>query len=153
MSELGKIFELDYNSGRKVIYPVVYENNSYYYCKVYGSDDLRTFGKYGIISFKEYEEHKIEFCEEKRYIHVYMTNKECKDGYNFPEIKFSTIDWKIVDFNKRIRNLQSSIGNRNRQINECQADIDRFNKSIADYEAKIEDLMKLKLEGKEEIYG
>ena len=45
MSNLGKIYVVDLESRVREAYPIVYENNYLYVCKVYGSYNTKTFFK------------------------------------------------------------------------------------------------------------
>lgn len=43
MSKLGKVYEINIKFKDKRIYPVVYMNKSYLYCKQYGCDELHVY--------------------------------------------------------------------------------------------------------------
>ena len=45
MSNFGTIYEINLKTRMKNLYPVVYENEKYYVCKVHGCSDIRTFPK------------------------------------------------------------------------------------------------------------
>ena len=45
MSNLGTVYELNLKTRMKNLYPVVYENQNYYVCKVHGCSDIKTFHK------------------------------------------------------------------------------------------------------------
>ena len=60
MSKLGKIFIVRYRTGEysKEVYPIVYENQERYVCKVPGCYEIREFVKdnsrYGVITVEEF---------------------------------------------------------------------------------------------------
>ena len=64
MSKLGKIFIVRYNTGEysKEVYPIVYENQERYVCKVPGCHEIREFikdnSRYGVITVEEYESYE-----------------------------------------------------------------------------------------------
>ena len=45
MSNIGTVYELNFKTRMKNLYPVVYENGKYYVCKVHGCHDIKTFPK------------------------------------------------------------------------------------------------------------
>lgn len=45
MSNIGTVYELNLKTRMKNLYPVVYENEKYYVCKVHGCHDIKTFHK------------------------------------------------------------------------------------------------------------
>ena len=45
MSNIGTVYELNLKTRMKNLYPVVYENEKYYVCKVHGCHDIKTFPK------------------------------------------------------------------------------------------------------------
>ena len=45
MSKFGTVYEINLKTRMKNLYPVVYENEKYYVCKVHGCSDIRTFPK------------------------------------------------------------------------------------------------------------
>lgn len=81
MSNLGTIYEINTNMNRKDKYPIVYMNKTWYYCKQYGSDELKRFYITHCYSLVEYNE---KICKENRfYGNVFVSAKE---NINFPEI-------------------------------------------------------------------
>lgn len=81
MSNLGTIYEIDTNRNRKDKYPIVYMNKTWYYCKQYGSDELKRFYITHCYSLAEYNE---KICKENKfYGNVFVSAKE---NINFPEI-------------------------------------------------------------------
>ena len=45
MSNIGTVYEINLKTRMKNLYPVVYENEKYYVCKVHGCHDIKTFLK------------------------------------------------------------------------------------------------------------
>ena len=81
MSNLGTIYEIDTNRNRKDKYPIVYMNKTWYYCKQYGSDELKRFYITHCYSLAEYNK---KICKENKfYGNVFVSAKE---NINFPEI-------------------------------------------------------------------
>ncbi len=55
MSNLGTVYELNLKTRMKNLYPVVYENQNYYVCKVHGCSDIKTFHKTSLIHSSSWE--------------------------------------------------------------------------------------------------
>lgn len=45
MSNIGTVYEINPKNRMKNLYPVVYENKSYYVCKVHGCSDIKSISK------------------------------------------------------------------------------------------------------------
>lgn len=70
MSKLGSIYVININKRRKDIFPVIYKNNEYIYCKVHGSNQLREFKVHDV---REYEMFKAKYeCGDIAHSHDYV---------------------------------------------------------------------------------
>ena len=82
MSKLGKIFIIRYNTDgySKEVYPVVYENQERYVCKVPGCYEIREFikdnSRYGVITVEEFYREVQMGLNPSHACKVFVSNKD-----------------------------------------------------------------------------
>ena len=121
MSNLGTVYYVDLGNGVKRNYPVVYLNNSYYYCKVYGCDTLEHFRRDNspylyrphTFNLDEYLEKIKHDSKWRGYVYV-----PPHQNYNFPELKEGSLYHRLAQVEKSIKDLLNGIENRKTKIAE-----------------------------------
>lgn len=146
MSKLGTIYEINYKENRKELYPIVYENQELYVCKVHGCSEVKIFRKYGghpftYSAFKDFT--KTEDFNIKQTYYVKVDAKEpnefselCTFGYQYLKLeelqrKRSKIEVAIDDYEDRIKTLKGWIEDLQYQKKELDGYIIELSKEIA----------------------
>lgn len=116
MSNLGKVYELNFKNGTKQVYPVVYENKSRYYCKKYGCDELAYFRKreegtlytytWTVYPYEKYLELNDKFKREKGFVYVYIGPH---DNQTFEELRECTFNYQLEHLKKMASVKQNTI--------------------------------------------
>ena len=138
MSKLGYVYKLHqtFQNGvwtkYKQKYPVVYENKSLYYCKVYGTDELLKLYKdenisifYHVFTLDEYLAQKDNIFNtpvwegDNRFCYVFVNSYK---EYDFPEFnKLDDIDIEIMQQEKIVTGLELKLKNTKYAI-KCKKD-------------------------------
>lgn len=146
MSKLGTIYEINYKENRKELYPIVYENQELYVCKVHGCSEVKIFRKYGghpftYSAFKDFT--KTEDFNIKQTYYVKVDAKEpnefselCTFGYQYLKLeelqrKRSNIEVAIDDYEDRIKTLKGQVEDLQHQKKELDGYIIELSKEIA----------------------
>lgn len=146
MSKLGTIYEINYKENRKELYPIVYENQELYVCKVHGCSEVKIFRKYGghpftYSAFKDFT--KTEDFNIKQTYYVKVDAKEpnefselCTFGYQYLKLeelqrKRSSIEFNITEYEYRIEELKDRIEEFKVHKKELDSEIIELSKEIA----------------------
>ena len=145
MSNIGTIYVLNFKTGGKQVFPIVYENKLKYFCKEHGSYDLRSFYKdkkyyNGVYTLNEYMEKSNQL---KHYrssnIKVFV---EAGNKYNFPELNDVSISCAIESLRKDIDDRKNKILGLTMRFKRIPDEINSLKKEIEELEEKIYSLEK-----------
>ena len=149
MSKLGKIFIVKYRTGEysKEVYPVVYENQERYVCKVPGCHEIREFIKgnscYGVISVEEfYREVQMGLNPSHAY-KVFVSNQDKIDFEKYRtvspnEINLKKLEAKLDYDEKRIEIWKNEIEVTKKRIDDMQVTNRQTRTKIAQLKVLIE---------------
>lgn len=147
MSELGKIYEVDFNRGYKCSYPVVYKNNTYYYCKEFGTDRLKIFCEATVYTLEEYKD-KIEINGLKG---CYLVFVDCKENYFFNELKFNSFEYKYESLKRQKTKIEKAIADQEMQMKTLVVSIKKNKEKLNNIEEEIKKTLKLAALQQEEL--
>ena len=131
MSKLGKIFIVRYRTGEysKEVYPIVYENQERYVCKVPGCHEIREFikdnSRYGVISVQEfYREVQMGLNPSHAY-KVFVSNQDKIDFEKYRtvspnEINLKKLEAKLDYDEKRIEIWKNEIEDTKKRIEDMK---------------------------------
>ena len=149
MSKLGKIFIVKYRAGEysKEVYPIVYENQERYVCKVPGCYEIREFikdnSRYGVITVEEfYREVQIGLNPSHAY-KVFVSNKDKIDFEKYRTVSTNEIDLKKLETKlnydeKRIEIWENEIEDTKKRIEDMKVTNRQTKAKIAQLKALIE---------------
>lgn len=149
MSKLGKIFIVKYRTGEysKEVYPVVYENQERYVCKVPGCHEIREFikdnSRYGVISVEEfYREAQMGLSTLHEY-KVFVSNQDKIDFEKYRtvspnEINLKKLEAKLNYDEKRIEIWKNEIEDTKKRIEDMKVTNRQTRAKIAQLKALIE---------------
>ena len=149
MSKLGKIFIVRYRTGEysKEVYPIVYENQERYVCKVPGCYEIREFTKdnsrYGVISVQEfYREVQMGLNPSHAY-KVLVRNQDKIDFEKYRtvspnEINLKKLEAKLDYDEKRIEIWKNEIEDAKKRIEDMKVTNKQTRTRIAQLKALIE---------------
>lgn len=149
MSNIGTIYELNLKTRMKNLYPVLYENDKYYVCKVHGSHDIKTFPKSSCAedaswkaitykSFKKfYEDGKYADWNNKIFVFVKVREPACFESFmemtpdeHRLEILEKNLNWAKQNLNRTTRNLEYA----KKAVEEAKEKVKALEKEKADIE-------------------
>lgn len=148
MSKLGKIFVVRYRTGEysKEVYPVVYENQERYVCKVPGCHEIREFikdnSRYGVISVEEfYREVQMGLNPSHAY-KVFVSNQDKIDFEKYRtvspnEINLKKLEAKLDYDEKRIEIWKNEIEDTKKRIEDMKVTNKQTRTKIAQLKALI----------------
>lgn len=149
MSKLGKIFIVRYRTGEysKEVYPIVYENQERYVCKVPGCYEIREFikdnSRYGVISVQEfYREVQMGLNPSHAY-KVLVRNQDKIDFEKYRtvspnEINLKKLEAKLDYDEKRIEIWKNEIEDAKKRIEDMKVTNKQTRARIAQLKALIE---------------
>ena len=149
MSKLGKIFIVKYRAGEysKEVYPVVYENQERYVCKVPGCHEIREFikdnSRYGVITVEEfYREVQMGLSQSHAY-KVFVSNQDKIDFEKYRtvspnEINLKKLEAKLGYDEKRIEIWKNEIEDTKKRIDDMKVTNRQTKAKIAQLKALIE---------------
>lgn len=150
MSKLGKIFIVRYRTGEysKEVYPVVYENQERYVCKVPGCHEIREFikdnSRYGVISVQEfYREVQMGLNPSHAY-KVFVSNQDKIDFEKYRtvspnEINLKKLEAKLSYDEKRIEIWKNEIEDTKKRIEDMRITNRQTRAKIAQLKVLIEE--------------
>lgn len=150
MSKLGKIFVVRYRTGEysKEVYPVVYENQERYVCKVPGCHEIREFikdnSRYGVISVEEfYREVQMGLNPSHAY-KVFVSNQDKIDFEKYRtvspnEINLKKLEAKLDYDEKRIEIWKNEIEDTKKRIEDMRITNRQTRAKIAQLKVLIEE--------------
>ena len=125
MSNIGTVYELNLKTRMKNLYPVIYENKSYYVCKVHGCSDIKSISKSSsgydasrsaitYETFKKfYKDGKYAEWNHKIFVFVKAGEPACFEPFmemtpdeHRLEILEKNLNWAKQNLNRTIRNLE-----------------------------------------------
>ena len=148
MSKLGKIFIVRYRTGEysKEVYPIVYENQERYVCKVPGCYEIREFikdnSRYGVITVEEfYREVQMGLNPSHAY-KVFVSNQDKIDFEKYRtvstnEINLKKLETKLDYDEKRIEIWKNEIEDTKKRIDDMKATNKQTKAKIAQLKALI----------------
>lgn len=149
MSKLGKIFIVRYRTGEysKEVYPIVYENQERYVCKVPGCHEIREFikdnSRYGVITVEEfYREVQMGLSCTRDY-KVFVSNQDKIDFEKYRtvspnEINLKKLEAKLDYDEKRIEIWKNEIEDTKKRIDDMKVSNRQTKAKIAQLKALIE---------------
>lgn len=149
MSKLGKIFIVRYRTGEysKEVYPIVYENQERYVCKVPGCHEIREFikdnSRYGVISVQEfYREVQMGLNPSHAY-KVFVSNQDKIDFEKYRtvspnEINLKKLEAKLDYDEKRIEIWKNEIEDTKKRIEDMKVTNKQTRARIAQLKVLIE---------------
>ena len=149
MSKLGKIFIIRYSTGEysKEVYPIVYENQERYVCKVPGCYENREFikdnSRYGVITVEEfYREVQMGLNPSHAY-KVFVSNQDKIDFEKYRtvtsnEINLKKLEAKLDYDEKRIEIWKNEIEDTKKRIDDMKVTNRQTKAKIAQLKALIE---------------
>lgn len=149
MSKLGKIFIVRYRTGEysKEVYPIVYENQERYVCKVPGCYEIREFikdnSRYGVISVQEfYREVQMGLNPSHAY-KVLVRNQDKIDFEKYRtvspnEINLKKLEAKLNYDEKRIEIWKNEIEDTKKRIEDMKVTNRQTRAKIAQLKVLIE---------------
>lgn len=149
MSKLGKIFIVRYRAGEysKEVYPIVYENQERYVCKVPGCHEIREFikdnSRYGVITVEEfYREVQMGLNPSHAY-KVFVSNQDKIDFEKYRTVSPNEIDLKKLEAKldydeKRIEIWKNEIEDTKKRINDMKVSNRQTKAKIAQLKVLIE---------------
>ena len=158
MSNLGKIYEVDFINAVKNAYPIVYENADYYVCKKHGSTQLLTFYKkspmysskiYSIEKFNEIifnSKEKLSYSKfyvyEPPHTHFYFDScgYKTREALALLEKRRKTLLTAKTNHEFRLKQLNSEKCNVERLLNEIVLELAELENKIPELEQKIKNM-------------
>lgn len=149
MSKFGKIFIVRYRTGEysKEVYPIVYENQERYVCKVPGCYEIREFikdnSRYGVISVQEfYREVQMGLNPSHAY-KVLVRNQDKIDFEKYRtvspnEINLKKLEAKLDYDEKRIEIWKNEIEDAKKRIEDMKVTNKQTRARIAQLKVLIE---------------
>lgn len=145
MSNFGTVYEINLKTRMKNLYPVVYENEKYYVCKVHGCHDIKTFPKSSLWenaswSAVTYETFK-KFYEDNKYanwrnrIFVFVKNGEPACFEPFME---------MTSEERRLEILEKNINTAKNTLNRTIANLKYNEKCVENAKERVKTLEKEK---------
>lgn len=149
MSKLGKIFIVRYRAGEysKEVYPVVYENQERYVCKVPGCHEIREFikdnSRYGVITVEEFYREVQMGLNPLRDYKVFVSNQDKIDFEKYRtvspnEINLKKLEAKLDYDEKRIEIWKNEIEDTKKRIDNMKVTNRQTKAKIAQLKALIE---------------
>lgn len=149
MSKLGKIFIVRYRTGEysKEVYPVVYENQERYVCKVPGCHEIREFikdnSRYGVITVEEFYREVQMGLNPLRDYKVFVSNQDKIDFEKYRtvspnEINLKKLEAKLDYDEKRIEIWKNEIEDTKKRIDDMKVTNRQTRGKIAQLKALIE---------------
>ena len=149
MSKLGKIFIVRYRTGEysKEVYPIVYENQERYVCKVPGCYEIREFikdnSRYGVITVEEFYREVQMGLNPLRDYKVFVSNQDKIDFEKYRtassnEINLKKLEAKLDYDEKRIEIWKNEIENTKKRIDDMKVTNRQTKAKIAQLKALIE---------------
>ena len=149
MSKLGKIFIVRYRTGEysKEVYPIVYENQERYVCKVPGCYEIREFikdnSRYGVITVEEFYREVQMGLNPLRDYKVFVSNQDKIDFEKYRtaspnEINLKKLEAKLDYDEKRIKIWKNEIENTKKRIDDMKVTNRQTKAKIAQLKALIE---------------
>ena len=149
MSKLGKIFVVRYYASEysKEVYPIVYENQERYVCKVPGCYEIREFIKdnssYGVITVEEFYRAVQMGMTPPREYKVFVSNQDKIDFEKYRtvssnEINLKKLEAKLNYDEKRIEIWKNEIEDTKKRIDDMKVTNRQTKAKIAQLKALIE---------------
>lgn len=149
MSKLGKIFVVRYRAGEysKEIYPIVYENQERYVCKVPGCYEIREFIKGnsfgGVISIEEFYQEVQMGLNPSRAYKVFVGNQDKIDFEKYRTVSLNEVNLKKLEAKldydeKRIEIWKNEIEDTKKRIDDMKATNKQTKAKIAQLKVLIE---------------
>lgn len=149
MSKLGKIFIVRYRAGEysKEVYPIVYENQERYVCKVPGCHEIREFikdnSRYGVITVEEFYREVQMGLNPLRDYKVFVSNQDKIDFEKYRtvspnEINLKKLEAKLDYDEKRIEIWKNEIEDTKKRIDDMKVTNRQTRGKIAQLKALIE---------------
>lgn len=149
MSKLGKIFIVRYRVGEysKEVYPIVYENQERYVCKVPGCHEIREFikdnSRYGVITVEEFYREVQMGLNPLRDYKVFVSNQDKIDFEKYRtvspnEINLKKLEAKLDYDEKRIEIWKNEIEDTKKRIDDMKVTNRQTRGKIAQLKALIE---------------
>lgn len=149
MSKLGKIFIVKYRAGEysKEVYPVVYENQERYVCKVPGCHEIREFlkdnSRYGVITVEEFYREVQMGLNPLHDYKVFVSNQDKIDFEKYRtaspnEINLKKLEAKLDYDEKRIEIWKNEIEDTKKRIDDMKVTNRQTKAKIAQLKALIE---------------
>lgn len=149
MSKLGKIFIVRYRTGEysKEVYPIVYENQERYVCKVPGCHEIREFikdnSRYGVITVEEFYREVQMGLNPLRDYKVFVSNQDKIDFEKYRtvspnEINLKKLEAKLDYDEKRIEIWKNEIEDTKKRIDNMKVTNRQTKAKIAQLKALIE---------------
>lgn len=150
MSKLGKIFIVRYRTGEysKEVYPIVYENQERYVCKVPGCHEIREFikdnSRYGVITVEEFYREVQMGLNPLRDYKVFVSNQDKIDFEKYRtvssnEINLKKLEAKLDYDEKRIEIWKNEIEDTKKRIEDMKVTNRQTRAKIAQLKALIEE--------------
>lgn len=150
MSKLGKIFIVRYRTGEysKEVYPVVYENQERYVCKVPGCHEIREFikdnSRYGVITVEEFYREVQMGLNPLRDYKVFVSNQDKIDFEKYRtvspnEINLKKLEAKLDYDENRIEIWKNEIEDTKKRIDDMKVTNRQTRDKIAQLKALIEE--------------
>lgn len=149
MSKLGKIFVVRYRAGEysKEVYPIVYENQERYVCKVPGCYEIREFIKGnsfgGVISIEEFYQEVQMGLNPFRAYKVFVGNQDKIDFEKYRtvspnEVNLKKLEAKLDYDEKRIEIWKNEIEDTKKRIDDMKTANKQTKAKIAQLKVLIE---------------
>ena len=149
MSKLGKIFVVRYYASEysKEVYPIVYENQERYVCKVPGCYKIREFIKghpwYGVISIEEFYQEVQMGLNPSRAYKVFVGNQDKIDFEKYRtvspnEVNLKKLEAKLDYDEKRIEIWKNEIEDTKKRIDDMKNTNKQTKAKIAQLKVLIE---------------
>ena len=149
MSKLGKIFVVRYRAGEysKEIYPIVYENQERYVCKVPGCYEIREFIKGnswdGVISVEEFYREAQKGLDPFYAYKVFVSNQDKIDFEKYRtvspnEVNLKKLEAKLDYDEKRIEIWKNEIEDTKKRIDDMKTTNKQTKAKIAQLKVLIE---------------
>lgn len=155
MSNIGTVYELNLKTRMKNLYPVVYENEKYYVCKVHGCHDIKTFPKtslwgnasWSAVTYKTfkkfYEVDKYANWSNKIFVFVKIGEPACFEPFMEMTPEERRLEILEKNLNEAKNNLSRAISNL--KYNEkCVESAKEKVKALEKEKANIEKIMREK---------
>lgn len=145
MSKFGTVYEINLKTRMKNLYPVVYENEKYYVCKVHGCDDIKTFPKSSCsidaswkaityATFKEsYEEGKYSNWNSKIFVFVKTNEPACFEPF-----------MEMTSEERRLEILEKNLNTAKNTLNRTIANLKYNEKCVENAKERVKALEKEK---------